>query len=156
MLCFILHGSTSQKTILNFSISEVKFVYIRNYCKTDSACGTRDWSSNTEDAKTHHHWTQFSAWGSSTNLRTSQATFLRFFSFTRSFRMVKFQKVSRLSQWPRGLRRRPWSLGLWNRGFESRLIHGCLSSSIHHYYHHSLLTLPWTLYSLVTEKASKN
>jgi len=25
------------------------------------------------------------------------------------------------SQWPRGLRRSPWSLGRWDRGFESRL-----------------------------------
>jgi hypothetical protein len=32
-------------------------------------------------------------------------------------------------QWPRGLRRRLWSLGGWERGFESRLWHGCLSSS---------------------------
>jgi hypothetical protein len=32
------------------------------------------------------------------------------------------------SQWPRGLRRRPSSLGRWDHGFESRLRHGCLSS----------------------------
>jgi hypothetical protein len=30
---------------------------------------------------------------------------------------------------PRVLRRRPWSLGRWGRGFESRLKYGCLSSS---------------------------
>jgi hypothetical protein len=31
-------------------------------------------------------------------------------------------------QWPRGLRRGPWSLGHSNRGFESRLWQDCLSS----------------------------
>jgi hypothetical protein len=30
------------------------------------------------------------------------------------------------SQWPRNLRRRPSSLGQWDRGFKSRLRHGCL------------------------------
>jgi hypothetical protein len=34
-----------------------------------------------------------------------------------------------LVQWPWGLRRRPWSLGRWDYGFESRSRHGCLSSS---------------------------
>jgi hypothetical protein len=31
-----------------------------------------------------------------------------------------------LSRWPRGLRRRSWPLGYWNRWFESRSRHGCL------------------------------
>jgi hypothetical protein len=31
------------------------------------------------------------------------------------------------SQWPRGVRRRYWPLGYWNRGFESLLGRGCLS-----------------------------
>jgi hypothetical protein len=30
-------------------------------------------------------------------------------------------------RWPRGLRRRSWPLGYWNRGFKSRSKHGCLS-----------------------------
>jgi hypothetical protein len=33
------------------------------------------------------------------------------------------------SQWLHGLKRRPWSLGPWDRWFVSRLRHGCLSSS---------------------------
>jgi hypothetical protein len=37
---------------------------------------------------------------------------------------------SRRSHWPRDLRRRPWWLGRWDRGFESRLRHGYLSSSL--------------------------
>jgi hypothetical protein len=37
--------------------------------------------------------------------------------------------LRRWSQWPHGLRCRPWSLGSWDSGFESRLRHGCLSSS---------------------------
>jgi hypothetical protein len=57
------------------------------------------------------------------------------------------------SQLPRVMRGRPWSLGRWDRGFESRLRQGCLSSSIHH---HSFMTISSTLYSLVTNKASKN
>jgi hypothetical protein len=31
------------------------------------------------------------------------------------------------SRWPRGLSRRPWSLGCWDCGFESLWGHGCLS-----------------------------
>jgi hypothetical protein len=31
------------------------------------------------------------------------------------------------SRWPRGLRRRSWPLGYWDRGFEFRSKHGCLS-----------------------------
>jgi hypothetical protein len=31
------------------------------------------------------------------------------------------------SRWPLGLRRRSWPLACWNRGFESRPRHGCLS-----------------------------
>jgi hypothetical protein len=46
---------------------------------------------------------------------------------------------------------RSWSLWSWDRGFESRLRHGRLSSSI---YHHSLVTLS-TPYSLVTETRRK-
>jgi hypothetical protein len=30
------------------------------------------------------------------------------------------------SRWPRGLRCRSWPLGYWDRGFQSRLEHGCL------------------------------
>jgi hypothetical protein len=33
------------------------------------------------------------------------------------------------SQWPCGLRRGSWPVGYWDRGFESRLRHGCLSVS---------------------------
>jgi hypothetical protein len=33
------------------------------------------------------------------------------------------------SQWPCGLRRGSWSVGCWDRGFESRSRHGCLSAS---------------------------
>jgi hypothetical protein len=33
------------------------------------------------------------------------------------------------SQWPCGPRRGSWPLGCWDRGFESRFGHGCLSSS---------------------------
>jgi hypothetical protein len=44
--------------------------------------------------------------------------------------MGRLDNVCR-SQWPRGLRRRPWSLGRWGRRFESRLRHGCLSSSFY-------------------------
>jgi hypothetical protein len=36
----------------------------------------------------------------------------------------------------------------WERGFESRIKHGCLSSSVHHHHHHSLVTLSSTLCSL--------
>jgi hypothetical protein len=38
------------------------------------------------------------------------------------------KKKSNRSQWPRGLRCRHWSLGCWDRGFESHLRNGCLSS----------------------------
>jgi hypothetical protein len=31
------------------------------------------------------------------------------------------------SRWPRGLRRRSWPLGYWDRGLESRSCHGCIS-----------------------------
>jgi hypothetical protein len=37
-------------------------------------------------------------------------------------------KLSR-SQWPCGLRRETWPVSCWDRGFESRLRHGCLSAS---------------------------
>jgi hypothetical protein len=40
-----------------------------------------------------------------------------------------------------------WSLGRWNRGFESCLRHRCLPSCIH--YHHSLITVSSTLYAVV-------
>jgi hypothetical protein len=33
------------------------------------------------------------------------------------------------SQWPCGLRRGSWPVGCWDRGFESRSRHGCLSAS---------------------------
>jgi hypothetical protein len=33
------------------------------------------------------------------------------------------------SQWPCGLRRGSWLVGCWDRGFESRSRHGCLSAS---------------------------
>jgi hypothetical protein len=33
------------------------------------------------------------------------------------------------SQWPCGLRRGSWPVGSWDRGFESRSRHGCLSAS---------------------------
>jgi hypothetical protein len=33
------------------------------------------------------------------------------------------------SQWPWGLRRGSWPVGCWDRGFESRSRHGCLSAS---------------------------
>jgi hypothetical protein len=33
------------------------------------------------------------------------------------------------SQWPCGLRRGFWPVGCWDRGFESRSRHGCLSAS---------------------------
>jgi hypothetical protein len=39
--------------------------------------------------------------------------------------MFLWYKSSR-SQWPRGLSRRCWSLGCWDRGFKSRSEHGCL------------------------------
>jgi hypothetical protein len=55
------------------------------------------------------------------------------------------------SQWLCGLRHRPWSFGRCDHGFESRLMHGCMSSSIHQ---HLLVTLSLTLYSLVSEKVS--
>jgi hypothetical protein len=32
-----------------------------------------------------------------------------------------------MSQWPCGLRRGSWPVGCWDRGFESRSRHGCLS-----------------------------
>jgi hypothetical protein len=57
------------------------------------------------------------------------------------------------SQWPQGLKGRPWSLGRWDRGFESRLRHVCLSSSIHHY--HSPITLSSTLFSSYWESVVK-
>jgi hypothetical protein len=57
------------------------------------------------------------------------------------------------SQWPRGLRCRPWSLGRWDHGFKSCLRHRYLSSSTHH---HSLVSLSSMPYGLVTEKASLN
>jgi hypothetical protein len=41
------------------------------------------------------------------------------------------------SRWLCGLRHRPWDLG-----FESRLRHGCLSLSVHHYFY-SLVTCHW-------------
>jgi hypothetical protein len=31
------------------------------------------------------------------------------------------------SRWPRSLTRRFWQLGYWDRGFQFRLGHGCLS-----------------------------
>jgi hypothetical protein len=40
-----------------------------------------------------------------------------------------FKGTARLSERPWGLRRKPWSLGRWDHGFESGLRHGCLSSS---------------------------
>jgi hypothetical protein len=58
----------------------------------------------------------------------------------------------RRSQWPSSMKRGPRSLGRWNPGFESRLRHGCLPSSVHN--HHSLVTVSSTLENLVTEKAS--
>jgi hypothetical protein len=42
-------------------------------------------------------------------------------------REMKYE-VSR-SQWPCGLRRGSWPVGCWDRGFESRSRHGCLSAS---------------------------
>jgi hypothetical protein len=38
-------------------------------------------------------------------------------------------------QWPPGLRLRPWLLGRWDRGIESRLRHGCLSLYIRPHIH---------------------
>jgi hypothetical protein len=43
--------------------------------------------------------------------------------------LKKSNSIISRSQWSRGLRRRPWSLGRWHSGFETRLRHGCLSSS---------------------------
>jgi hypothetical protein len=37
--------------------------------------------------------------------------------------------IGRRSQWPCSLRRGSWPVGCWDRGFESRLSHGCLSAS---------------------------
>jgi hypothetical protein len=37
--------------------------------------------------------------------------------------------INARAQWPRILKYRPWSLGRWDCGFESRLKHGCVSSS---------------------------
>jgi hypothetical protein len=34
-----------------------------------------------------------------------------------------------MNQWPCGLRRGSWPVGCWDRGFESRSRHGCLSAS---------------------------
>jgi hypothetical protein len=48
-----------------------------------------------------------------------------------------------------GLRRRTRLLGCWDHGSKSCLRHGCLSLYIHHF---SLVSLSFTLYSLVTEK----
>jgi hypothetical protein len=44
-----------------------------------------------------------------------------------SFYVTK--QIARRSQWPCGLRRGSWPVGCWDRGFESRLRHGCLSAS---------------------------
>jgi hypothetical protein len=43
----------------------------------------------------------------------------------------KFTACERTLQWPRGLRRGSWPVGCWDRGFESRLSHGCLSASFY-------------------------
>jgi hypothetical protein len=53
--------------------------------------------------------------------------------------------------WSCGLRRRPWLLWRWDRGFQSRLRHGYLSSFNHY---RSLITPHQRRYSLATEKAS--
>jgi hypothetical protein len=37
--------------------------------------------------------------------------------------------LTRRSHWPCGLRRGSWPVGCWDRGFESRSRHGCLSAS---------------------------
>jgi hypothetical protein len=47
----------------------------------------------------------------------------------RNIRNTVMYSIIRRSQWLCGLRRRPGSLGNWNRGFKHRLRHGCLSSS---------------------------
>jgi hypothetical protein len=60
-------------------------------------------------------------------------------------------KISCRSQWPRGLRRRLWSLGGWDRVFISRVRHVWLSSFVHYY---SLVILSLMPSSLVTEMAS--
>jgi hypothetical protein len=46
-----------------------------------------------------------------------------------TIRNTVMYSIMRRSQWLCGLRRRPRSLGNWNRGFKYRLRHGCLSSS---------------------------
>jgi hypothetical protein len=53
----------------------------------------------------------------------------------RGGQLNSFHCFSPRSQWPRGM-------GLDHRGFQSRLRHGCLPSSIYH--HHSIVTLKST------------
>jgi hypothetical protein len=43
--------------------------------------------------------------------------------------IVSILENQRLSQWPCGLKRGSWPVGCWDRGFESRSRHGCLSAS---------------------------
>jgi hypothetical protein len=54
---------------------------------------------------------------------TGQASFVR--DLDRNF--IFTMNTPGRSRWPRGLRRRYWPLGCWNRGFESCSRHGCLS-----------------------------
>jgi hypothetical protein len=53
-----------------------------------------------------------------------------FFNHGNEPSVLRQRRYLRRSQQPRGLRRRHWWLGRWDRGFESRLRHGCLSSSV--------------------------
>jgi hypothetical protein len=41
--------------------------------------------------------------------------------------IIRSNNVNGRSQWPCGLRRGSWPVGCWDRGFESRLRHRCLS-----------------------------
>jgi hypothetical protein len=91
------------------------------------------------------HWACY--WASLIHIFT--ACFIILFSFVYGLFNDTISSSNSWSQWPRGLRYKPWSLGRWYCGFESHLRHGRLPSSIPC---HSLVTLSFTLYSLVTEK----
>jgi hypothetical protein len=80
-------------------------------------------------------------WGRKKNMTSSPEILVTFYKTT----------LFRQSQWPCGLRHKPWSLKHWDHGFESNLRHVCLSSYIHH---QSLVTLLSTLYSLDSENTS--
>jgi hypothetical protein len=51
----------------------------------------------------------------------------KFYTFCTFYVICKDNDAISRSQWPCGLRRGSWPDGCWDRGFESRSRHGCLS-----------------------------